>query len=180
MADAVALKERLLIHEAKRWVGVTEVGGNNRGQLVELFQKSVDGRACGEPWCMAFTQFCISTVDHAISALFSDAASCDRSLLYRSKHCLTVWNKSKELRLDKPKPGSLCIWQRHRDGKPTAQGHVGVIVGVNSDGTLLTVEGNTSSEEGVQREGDGVWLKHRRYLDASGGSMRLKGFLRVW
>ena len=54
MADAVAIKERLLIHEAKRWVGVTEVGGNNRGQVVEIFQKAVGGVANGQPWCMDF------------------------------------------------------------------------------------------------------------------------------
>lgn len=177
MADDVAVKERLLIHEAKRWVGVTEVGGNNRGQMVEMFQKSVDGRAFGEAWCMAFVQFCIKAVDDIAA---SSGINSKPSPLFRSKHCLTVWNQSKELQMDKPKPGTLCIWQAHKDGKPTAQGHVGVVVGVNEDGTVLTVEGNTSAGDGVQREGDGVWLKRRHYLDDSGGSLRVKGFLRVW
>ena len=178
MADDAAIKERLLIHEAKRWVGVTEIGGNNRGQLIEMFQRAVGGVANGQPWCMDFVQYCIAVVDDIFAVGFG--AESARSALFRSEHCLTVWNHSQELRLDKPKPGSLCIWQRHKDGKPTAQGHVGVVVGVNSDGTLLTVEGNTSAEDGVQREGDGVWLKHRRYLDENAGTMRVKGFLRVW
>lgn len=180
MANAVAIKERLLIHEAKRWVGVTEVGGNNRGQMVEMFQRSVDGKACGEAWCMGFVQYCVNAVDRCLAAVFAEADSCGRSLIYRSKHCLTVWNRSKELQLEKPKPGTLCIWQECKDGMPTAQGHVGVVVGVNDDGTMLTVEGNTSAGDSVQREGDGVWLKRRRYLTETSGSMRVKGFLRVW
>ena len=126
---------------------------------------------------MAFAQFCIKAVDEIAAAAETNPKP---SPLFRSKHCLTVWNQSKELQLDKPKPGSLCIWQKHQDGKPTAQGHVGVVVSVNDDGTILTVEGNTSSQDRVQREGDGVWLKRRSYLDENIGSMRVKGFLRVW
>lgn len=166
------LKEQLLIHEAKRWVGITEQGGNNRGQLVQLFQKSASGLVNGEPWCMAFAQFCIQAVDSLV-------ADCDgpqeKSPLFKSEHCLTVWNKSQALKIGAPKLGSLCVWQHGQ----TASGHVGIVVGVNTDGSIMTVEGNTSSADaGNQREGDGVWLKRRR-LD-SVGSLRLKGFLRVW
>jgi hypothetical protein len=180
MPDPVSIKERLLIHEAKRWVGVTEVGGNNRGQLVEIFQKAVDGIACGEPWCMAFAQYCISAVDRTFAAGFGEPDACTRSIIHRSEHCLTVWNNSKELRLEKPRPGALCIWQMYQGGKATSAGHVGVVVDVNNDGTVLTVEGNTSRGNGFKREGDGVWQKQRRYLDDSAESMRVKGFLRVW
>jgi hypothetical protein len=49
----------------------------------------------------------------------------------------------------------------------------------NDDGTVLMVEGNTSRGNGVQREGDGVWQKRRRYLEDSAESKRVKGFLRV-
>ncbi len=166
------LKEQLLIHEAKRWVGITEQGGNNRGQLVALFQRAAGGLANGEPWCMAFVQFCIQAVDSLV-------ADCDgtqeKSALFKGEHCLTIWNKSQALKIDTPKPGCLCIWQHGQ----TASGHVGIVVDVNADGSIMTVEGNTSSDDtGNQREGDGVWLKRRR-LD-SAGSLRFKGFLRVW
>ena len=175
-------KEQLLIHEAKRWVGITEQGGNNRGQLVTLFQRAAGGLANGEPWCMAFTQFCIQAVDNLAADYES---STQKSVLFKGEHCLTVWNKSQALKIDAPKPGSLCIWQHGQ----TASGHVGIIVDINADGSIMTVEGNTSSGEvGNQREGDGVWLKRRR-LDLSPvasakgdpcGSLRVKGFLRVW
>jgi hypothetical protein len=68
----------------------------------------------------------------------------------------------------------------YKDGKATSSGHVGIVVGVNSDGSILTVEGNTSPGDVVQREGDGVWLKQRRYLNEPKGTMQVKGFLRVW
>lgn len=166
------LKEQLLIHEAKRWVGITEQGGNNRGQLVALFQKSTGGLANGEPWCMAFAQYCIQAVDSLVSDCLEGS---EKSLLFKSGHCLTVWNKSQALKIEAPKPGSLCIWQHGQ----TASGHVGIVVGVNTDGSIMTVEGNTSSAgAGNQREGDGVWLK-RRQLDVP-GKLRFKGFLRVW
>lgn len=165
-------KEQLLIHEAKRWVGITEHGGNNRGQLVQLFQKSTGGLANGEPWCMAFIQFCIQAVDSLVSDCLEGS---EKSPLFKSEHCLTVWNKSQALKIETPRPGILCIWQHGQ----TAAGHVGIVVDVNADSSIMTVEGNTSSANADnQREGDGVWLKRRR-LDSS-GDLRFKGFLRVW
>lgn len=166
------LKERLLIHEAKRWVGITEQGGNNRGQLVQLFQKSAGGLANGEPWCMAFVQYCIQAVDSLVSDCLEGS---EKSPLFKGEHCLTVWNKSQAWKIDAPSLGSLCIWQHGQ----TASGHVGIVVGLNADGSIMTVEGNTSSTDaGNQREGDGVWLKRRQLV--SSGNLRLKGFLKVW
>ena len=41
---------------AEACVGIREQGGNNKGPLVELMQKTVDGKAQAEAWCMAFVQ----------------------------------------------------------------------------------------------------------------------------
>ncbi|MEI6806168.1 MAG: CHAP domain-containing protein [Myxococcaceae bacterium] len=172
------LKEKMLIQEAKRWVGITEQGGNNHGQLVELFQRTAGGLANGEPWCMSFAQYCIQEVDASVVHALVLGCPDKKSQLFKSEHCLTVWNKSQDLKIDTPRPGSLCIWQQGQ----TASGHVGIVVDVNADGSIMTVEGNTSRDLSAgalaQVEGDGVWLK-RRCLDTN-GSLRLKGFLRVW
>ena len=53
------IRKRLLVLEASRWIGVSEVGGQNKGQLVEMFQKSADDKASKEPWCLAFVLFCV-------------------------------------------------------------------------------------------------------------------------
>ena len=42
-----------LIAAAKVFIGVPEQGGNNRGQMVDLFLRGV-GLPPGEPWCAAF------------------------------------------------------------------------------------------------------------------------------
>ena len=167
------LKEKLLIHEARRWVGITEQDGNNRGQLVQLFQKSAGGLAQGEPWCMAFVQYCVQQVDQLVNDCLEPALP--KTLLPKGEHCLAVWNQSQNLRLDKPKPGSLCVWQHGN----TASGHIGVVVDVNPDRSIMTIEGNTSpGSQGNQREGGGVWLKCRD-LNAI-GELKVKGFLAVW
>jgi hypothetical protein len=47
-----------LVEFAKKYVGTKEdPKKDNSGELIVLFQKAVDGKAQGEPWCMAFTQF---------------------------------------------------------------------------------------------------------------------------
>ena len=42
-----------LIEEAEKTLGITEHGGENCGAEVEEFQRTVDGRAQGEAWCMS-------------------------------------------------------------------------------------------------------------------------------
>ena len=95
---------------------------------------------------------------------------------------LTTWNKSSQLRLEKPLKGSICIWQKYENGKATTSGHTGIVVDVHDDGSVFVVEGNTAPrpDGGIEREGDGVYLKHYEASKMDQGSMKLKGFLRVW
>lgn len=151
-----------LLDVARSYVGVREQG-TNRGREVEMFQRAIGG-ADGEPWCMSFAQFCLQK---------AGAETKVDPKVFRSEHCLTVWNKSpKSQQLSKPEPGSLVIW-RHGN---SSSGHVGIVEKVHADGTFTTIEGNTSSGSGVNREGDGVY---RRKRDMNGaGSMRVVGFLK--
>lgn len=154
-----------LIEFAKQYIGTKESGGDNKGELIVLFQKALDGKAAGEPWCMAFTQYCIMEVEKIQNI---------KSKIYRSEHCLTVWNKSpKELRLKEPEVGCLIIWQ-YGD---TINGHVGIVTKVNKN-TVETVEGNTGNGSGVVREGDGVYARKRSKLGSE--KMKVVGYLRVF
>ena len=62
----------------------------------------------------------------------------------------------------KAQPGDIVFfsWSGH-----TAE-HVGIIVAASADG-ITTMEGNTSADHkmGSQANGDGVWLRHRPYLN---------------
>jgi CHAP domain len=180
MIDPIQLKTSLLCFEAKRWIGILEEG-QNAGQLIEIFQRSVDGRAEGEPWCMCFAQYCIKMTEQIFAELFPNEHASGSSI-FRSEHCLTIWNKSQHLRIPESVKGSLCIWQKFDGDRPTSSGHTGIVIDVYSNGTLSIVEGNTAQQiEGrIEREGDGVYLKQYKRDRMNVGLLKLKGFLRVW
>lgn len=156
-----------LVEVAKRYIGTKESGGDNKGAQVEAFQKAVDGKAQGEAWCMAFVQFCINKVEEETNETL-------KSKIFKSEHCLTVWNKTPvEQRLKVPEPGCLIVWQF---GK-TASGHVGIVTAVGPT-KVDTIEGNTGDGQGVVREGDGVYARKRSRTGTS--DMKVLGFLRVF
>ena len=173
--DLKVMKQRLLIAEAKRWYGFTERDGDNRGQIVEAFQKAVDGKAQGEPWCMSFVQYCARQVDQMMAEVLKRPTS--THVLPATEHCLTCWFKSPvEAQFSEPEPGMIPIW---RHGQ-SSSGHTGIVVSVEKDsGYMWTVEGNTGpSDKSVVREGDGVYLK-RRSIEGT-GRMKIVGFLKPW
>lgn len=169
-----SLKMSLLAHEAKRWVRFVEKGGQNKGQVVEAFQKAVDGRAHGEPWCMSFVQYCLMQTDFLVDEMFAQSLG-HRTIIHKTEHCMTAWKHS-PIRVDVPVVGSVMIWQKGS----TSAGHCGIVVGLDADDKdhVYTVEGNTGPQDVVNREGDGVFLKKRSLT--SGYTMKVKGFLIPW
>jgi len=171
----IETKKRMLCYEAQRWVGVTEVGGDNSGQLVEMFQKAVDGKAQREPWCLAFIFFCIKQVDKAADAIFLQALN--KTKLKPTEHCMTLFRSSKSQVLKSPEVGCVMIWEFVKNGKPTGSGHAEIVIEVHKD-HVVTVGGNTSDGQGVNREGDGVYKRVRSVLGSP--TMVVRGFLKVW
>lgn len=159
-------KVQELIDIANTFVGTKEEGGDNRGPVVEQFQKIVDGVASQESWCMCFTQYCVKQIEKKYAV---------RSKLFKSEHCLTVWNKSpKEMRLVEPEPGCLIIW----NFVGTNNGHCGIVRKVGKD-KVETIEGNTSGPSSeVVREGDEVAIKSRSKIGSK--TMKVIGYLKVF
>lgn len=178
--DAPSVKARMLVAEAKRWVGIKEQGGDNSGQMVERFQRAVDGKAHGEPWCMSFAQFCIIAVDYLCGKMgIPDLVLA--SGVYKTEHCLTLWNKTPNVhRITNPEVGCLVIYQYYdRRGNPTSSGHVEIVTKIINLKSFISIGGNTGGPPGeVVREGDGVFQKTRSIRGA--GRMKVKGFVRVW
>lgn len=164
------MKEKLLIESALSFVG-TQEDGDNSGALIQEFQKAVDGKAQKESWCLAFVQYCVKKIDETTGG--------EKTCLFPTEHVMTLWHKTcPEARLNKPIPGCLVLWQFWKDGQPTSSGHVGIVTQVTLN-ALITCEGNTSpSGEGIQREGDGVYIKKRSLTGTS--TMKVKGFLAPW
>lgn len=184
MVNQAAIKKALFLHEAERWKGVTEVGGDNKGELVSLFQKAVDGKAKGEAWCMAWVMFCALEVDSIYEKCLAEPLmdSSIPMMLFKAEHCLTVWNRSPpEAKIFNPAPGDIIIWQFYKNGLASASGHVGIVKKIIDADKLITIEGNTSSlVPGIDRDGNGIYEKIRRYKTNSKDTMQVKGFLRLW
>lgn len=153
-----------LIRAAEKCIGAHEVGGNNKGPEVERFQKAVDGKAQGEPWCAAFVQFCVKEVEKNLKATV---------VVHPSEHCMTVWTRTPGVhRYKSPKPGFLVVWNY----EGSLNGHIGIVSKVIDEFTIETIEGNTSPDDKtIEREGDGVYRKVRTTKQV--GRMKLVGFI---
>lgn len=138
-------------------IGVHEEGGNNKGKRVAEYQKTVDGKAQGESWCMAFVQFIVKGLCEDFKLDYEEF----NEFLYQSEHCLTVWNKTHYLKdtIENAFMGDIIIWQKNG----TTNGHTGFII---DSFKYITAEGNTSDKS--QDDGDCVTYKTRPKFEMKG------------
>lgn len=74
---------------------------------------------------------------------------------------LAAWFQSQGRASRTPQVGSLVFYNWPGDGVDRIQ-HVGIVEAVNADGTITTIEGNTTSGVvGDQSHGGGVWRRRR-------------------
>lgn len=141
-------------------VGVAEATGHNDGPQIERYQRAV-GLHRGDPYCAAFQVWSFDSAGHQplartglANGLYNDAARRGR--------------KSEGYRV-----GDLVVWKFSQ----SASGHVARIVKVGQAGWCTTVEANTSpTTTGDQRNGGGVYLKHRQMRHPL-GKMFVRGFV---
>lgn len=165
----IAAKEDMLLRLASRFVGYHEVGGNNRGPLLDLWEKRQVG-ATGWPWCLIFIQELADTVDDLYDAAHLMSSNF-RHGLPDTAHVMTLWRALEAYQLVSPRPGCLVIWNK----EGTDSGHVGLVTGYQGGGSIETIEGNTGSD---MRDGDVVASKTRSIIRS--GDLTVMGFLPVW
>ena len=137
-----------LIKEAKKWVGIHEHAGQD-SLGVDSFRMAVDSQAVGEPWCAAFVAYCV----RATAIRFQKDYS-----IFLAELCTRMWEKTpSKCKSSKPSVGSVIIWNY----PGTIKGHTGIVVSVNKDGTITTIEGNTRSPTDRTLSGTGVYYKTR-------------------
>ncbi len=173
MTRAVALKT---IETEKGFVGTTEHGGNNAGEQVERFQKSV-GISKGDPWCAAFQRHCFEKsagfLGLTLPGSFPDSGYCPDYQAWAKRNDKWLAAKTVKAGDDLPRPGDLALFYFAAKGRVA---HIGLVTSVNpTTKTFTTIEGNTSDDSGVDRDGDGVFTK-RRTLSMLG---TLGGFVKV-
>jgi len=136
----------LLLNTARAEVGVVEEGGANRGQRVELYQRSV-GLKPGDPWCAAFVNWCGSK---ALGAdwLLPMVGGCATLGDFGAKHGLLH---------SEPKSGAIFLLYFPKLRRFAHTGFCDVAV----SGGWQCIEGNTNPKGG--REGYGVFVRTRTF-----------------
>jgi surface antigen len=132
---------------------VLDVARSQLGTVQEANGSNPYGRAYGMDrvaWCAQFTWWVFQQA--GAGALHPRTAYTPTLAAYYQQHG----------RADRtPRVGSLVLFDWPGDGVDRIS-HVGLVEAVNADGTLTTIEGNTTSgTAGNQRMGGGVWRRKR-------------------
>lgn len=135
-----------LIATAAKYIGVTEVGPDNRGRDVDRFL-TIAGTATGQPWCAAFVYAVTRQAGYHPGVRWP--ASC-RSWV--------AWGIEHRAVRTTPRRGDLVVFDWDGDGPDD---HIGFVEKVHKVGpvvSLTTIEGNTRVT-GKRR--DGVYRRTR-------------------
>ena len=146
--DKLPNRERFILAMAELCddIGVHEVGGNNRGPMVEAIQQN-EGFDDPVAWCALTVEFCCDAANIDLGP--RGATSARVSAWYD-------WAKANGRLRTRPKRGYLC-GLLHSD----RTGHIGGVVGSEYN-KVLSIEGNTSSgDKGSQRDGGGMYRRGR-------------------
>lgn len=140
-----------IIEAAKSYIGKKEKP-NNSGFVDPAFEKKMiaNGWQKGWAWC-AFQSKVIwkdaySSINPAILKELDKLFSPSAVQTFKNFKASATWKTSAT-----PVAGALVIWQ-HGHGP---EGHAGIVIQVNADGSFYTVEGNTNldgSREGVETD----------------------------
>jgi hypothetical protein len=169
-------------------VGVKEVG-TNKGIEVEYYQMTVDNKAQGESWCMAYMQTGLLEVCKVLST-YSDLSHLNARQLYKeipiykSETCMSVFNKTdKKYIIDIPGDNRFNLsiiehcWFIQQQTENPVFGHTGKALRLEDVNKLrfITNEGNTDGSG--SREGDGVYNRVR--FMQNDAKKKFRGFVNV-
>lgn len=137
---------------ARAEVGNRDNGNNKVKYNTEYYGREVEGGAY--PWCCVFVWWVFK---HAkASILFFNGKKC--------ASCTTTRNTMIAQKVDKPQAGDLVFFN-FIGGRDKVE-HIGIVESVNADGSITTIEGNTS--EGNNSNGGFVMRRIRKgsYIDS--------------
>jgi hypothetical protein len=146
-------KAEQIVATAQAEVGYIETGNNHT-----KYQK-ID-----QPWCGAFVNWVYSKNSIKIPDCISTVAGANAFLKAKA------WQSAETAT---PKVGDLAFFDFPGDGVDRIS-HIGIVIKDNADGTVTTIEGNTSPDKkGDQRNGGEVCVKIRAYKKKNRGNLKL-------
>lgn len=134
---------------AEKYVGTTELTGNNDGPFIDYIIKR-GGGSKHSSYCAYFVTFCIDSAKVKTPTVRTGLA-----INFKTKNSIPA--KDVLIGKTKIKCGTILIFQHGN----TIHGHTGFVLNwYKQSGT--TIEGNTSPGiKGSQSNGDGIWKKNR-------------------
>jgi hypothetical protein len=108
-----------------------------------------------KPWCGSFVMWCANQIALKIPNVVSTTDGANKF------QGIGRWANSETA---KPQPGDLVFFDFAEGGNPVD--HIGIVVKDNGDGTIITIEGNTSGDKkksASERNGGEVVQKVRAY-----------------
>jgi len=116
-----------------------------------------------QPWCGSFVMWCADQAGVKVpNTVYTPAGA---QAFIKSG----AWQMAEAAT---PEAGDIAYFDFPSDGVDRIS-HVGIVVAVNTDGTVDVVEGNTSSDKkGDQRNGGECCLKNRAYKKKNGSKLR--------
>jgi len=174
------MKHSWLIQEAKKWVGVHETS-DNRGPVIDQFILKTGG-SLGQPWCVSYVRYCALQVDKDFNEIYAVKKELhEKNTLPKTSSVMKLWDLSpEEAKSITPIEGYIACWQHFNSkGNASGLGHCGIVGRVLEEGRWFdSYEGNTGPGNGIERDGDGVFLKMRSCQGSP--RFRLMGFVNPW
>lgn len=161
--------------EALDNIGVVE-DGENRGKWVETYQAAV-GIPPGSPWCAAFVRYRLERAAAALGTTvpksFPDSGWTPDYANWAKANGFWVPVADAQNGVINPRIGDLACFYFAAKQRIA---HIGIVV-QRKDWGVITVEGNTGSDDPgeVNRDGDGVYRKLRTWSELG----KLGGFARI-
>lgn len=116
-----------------------------------------------QPWCGSFVMWCGDKASVKIPNTVYTPAGAQAFIK------AGAWQMAE---VAAPEVGDIAYFDFPSDGVDRIS-HVGIVVAVNTDGTVDVVEGNTSADKkGDQRNGGECCLKNRAYKKKNGSKLR--------
>ena len=116
-----------------------------------------------QPWCGSFVMWCADKAGVKVPNSVYTPAGAQAFIKAGSWHPVAT---------AEPAVGDIAYFDFPSDGVDRIS-HVGIVVAVNTDGTVDVVEGNTSADKkGDQRNGGECCLKNRAYKKKNGSKIR--------
>ena len=168
----IPVKEELLQASyavAMAQVGVVEKTGNNDGDMVEEYQRSV-GRNRGDAYCAAGQYWCYWRAALDLGLTIKDIP------IKRTGVANDMFNDAVsrgEIGRYSPQKHDLIVWKL----KNSFRGHIERIIEIKKYGWVVTIGFNTSnSQTGSQSEGEGVFIKKRNIAHPI-GRLKVRGLI---